>query len=80
MQRFVTAAAQLLAPADAGTLTDGRAFRIVDVAPLADGRCEFLAVTQLREGEVAEESGVAAEAGAAALAAEQLALPYPLPE
>jgi folate-binding protein YgfZ len=80
MQRFVTARAQPLAPADAGTLTDGRAFRVVDVAALADGRCEFLAVTQLRAGEVAEEPGVAAQAGTAALAAEQLALPYVLPE
>jgi folate-binding protein YgfZ len=80
MQRFVTAARQALAPGDAGTLSDGRAFRVVDVAPLADGRCEFLAVTQLRAGEVAEESGAAAQAGSAALAAEQLALPYALPE
>jgi hypothetical protein len=80
MQRFVTARAQSLAPADAGTLTDGRAFRVVDVAALADGRCEFLAVTQLRAGEVAEEPGVAAQAGTAALAAEPLALPYVLPE
>jgi tRNA-modifying protein YgfZ len=80
MQRFVTARGQPLAPADAGTLTDGRAFRVVDVAPLADGRCEFLAVTQLRAGEVAEEPGVAAQAGTAALAAEPLALPYALPE
>ena len=80
MQRFVTQAPQPLGPADAGTLTDGRAFRVVDVARLADGRCEFLAVTQLREGETAEGPGLDGGAGPAALEAEQLALPYPLPE
>jgi tRNA-modifying protein YgfZ len=80
MQRFLTAAARPLAPAEAGTLTDGRAFRVVDVARLADGRCEFLAVTQLREDATAEGPGLGGEAGAATLEAEQLALPYPLPE
>jgi tRNA-modifying protein YgfZ len=78
MQRFVTAAARTLERADVGTLSDGRAFRVVDVAPRADGRCEFLAVTQLTEREPAETP--ASGAGGAALDAEQLALPYPLPE
>jgi tRNA-modifying protein YgfZ len=78
MQRFLSAAPHSLRPADAGTLSDGRSFKVVDVAPRADGRCEFLAVTQVGEREPAEAT--APGAGAAALEAEQLALPYPLPE
>ena len=78
MQRFVTAAVRTLERADVGTLSDGRTFKVVEVAPRADGRCEFLAVTQLTDREPAEAR--ASGADAAALEAEQLALPYPLPE
>jgi tRNA-modifying protein YgfZ len=80
MQRFLTAAPQTLRPGDAGTLSDGRAFKIVDVARRADERCEFLAVTQLTATEPPEAGGVAPAESTAALAAQQLPLPYALPE
>jgi len=76
LQRFVSAAPQLLRPGDTGVLEDGRPFKVVDAVRLEDGRCEFLAVTPL--------PGAAAEAGAApaerALQAQPLPLPYALPE
>src|SRR5262249_46674367 len=80
MQRFVTRTAQQLQPAAAGTLSDGRAFKVVDAVPLDDGRCEFLAVTQLTAGVAAETGSVAGRDGTAALEAQQLELPYQLPE
>ena len=67
------------APGDAGTLADGRTFRVVEGALLADGRAVFLAVAALAAG----EAGAAAPAEAApgdALAVEALPLPYPLPD
>jgi len=85
MQRFVTRSLQQLRPADAGTLSDGRTFKVVDAAQLADGRCEFLAVTQLTVepasgAEAAQGAGRDGTPGTAALEAEPLELPYPLPE
>jgi folate-binding protein YgfZ len=81
MQRFVTSSLQRLRPADAGTLSDGRTFKVVDAAQLPDGRCEFLAVTQLTLAPAAAEGRpTAGRDGTAALEAEQLELPYPLPE
>jgi folate-binding protein YgfZ len=77
LQRFVTALPQALKPADAGTLLDGRAFRVVDAVQRADGRCEFLAVAPLIESEPAPAVPVA-PAGER-LAAETLPLPYLLP-
>jgi len=77
MQRFVTPAPQALKPGDAGTLADGRTFQVVDAVLRADGRCEFLAVAPLSEGESA--TPVSAATAAERLAAESLSLPYPLP-
>jgi tRNA-modifying protein YgfZ len=74
MQRFATRSVQRLEPADAGTLADGRAFKVVEAVQLADGRCEFLAVTQLPGGSLAES------AAGAPLEADPLELPYALPE
>ncbi len=79
MQRFATAGPQQLAPGDAGTLGDGRAFKVVDAVRLAQGQCEFLAVTQLPGGGAAEATAVA-QPGTTPLEARQLELPYPLPE
>jgi hypothetical protein len=77
MQRFVTTAPQTLKPGDAGTLADGRAYRVVDAVQRAEGRCEFLAVVPLTGSESAPR---AAEASSGEpLAAEALPLPYPLP-
>lgn len=77
MQRFVSRQPCQLAPGDSGALADCRAFKVVLSAPLADGRCDFLAVTSVGGGEVA--SGVP-DPAVAVVDAEQVALPYPLPE
>ena len=69
MQRFVSRAPCQLAPGDAGQLTDGRAFKVVLSAPLADGRCDFLAVTSIAGAEAAvadAAAGLSAAAGARA--------------
>lgn len=50
MQRFRTREPSKLNAGDAGTLADGRNFKVVDAVPLSDGRCEFLAVTTFGEG------------------------------
>ncbi|HVN44940.1 MAG TPA: hypothetical protein VMT66_06775 [Steroidobacteraceae bacterium] len=80
MQRFVTAAAGQLRPGDAGALKDGRTFKVVDAVQLADRRCEFLAVTQVPGAAAAETTPPAGADGAAPLEAQQLGLPYVLPE
>jgi folate-binding protein YgfZ len=80
MQRFVTRALQQLKPADAGTLADGRAFKVVEAVRLADGRCEFLAVTQLTGASTTETAPAAPHGGTSPLEAQQLELPYTLPE
>ncbi|MBS0422159.1 MAG: folate-binding protein YgfZ [Proteobacteria bacterium] len=91
MQRFVSRQPLQLAPGDAGELSDGRSFKVVLSAPLADGRCDFLAVTSVgggaegAAGTAAAAGGGGAAGAAAAVAAaivdaEQVALPYPLPE
>jgi folate-binding protein YgfZ len=87
MQRFVTAAATTapLVPGDTGTLADGRSFRVVEAAPLPDGRIAFLAVAPLSAGAADEEAaaagpGVAAPGSSPPLAVETPALPYALPD
>ena len=77
LQRFVTRGPQALKPGDAGTLADGRAFKVVDAAQRADGHCEFLAVAPLIEDESAAASPEVISG--APLAVETLPLPYPLP-
>jgi folate-binding protein YgfZ len=77
LQRFVSAAPQALKPGDAGTLADGRAFKVVDAVQRADGRCEFLAVAPLIESEAA--APLPEVTSGLRLAAETLPLPYPLP-
>ena len=47
MQRFTSRDACQLSPGDSGQLADGRAFKVVLAAQLADGRCDFLAVAPL---------------------------------
>jgi len=67
MQRFVSRGACQLSPGDAGQLTDGRAFKVVLSAPLADGRCDFLAVTSIVGSDAAvadAAAGLSAAAGA----------------
>lgn len=77
LQRFVTAAPQVLAIGSSGKLADGRAFTVVDAVQLNDGRCEFLAVAPLVQSAPAETD----ESGAGQLVdAQPLSLPYSLPE
>jgi len=78
LQRFVTRGPQALKPGDAGTLTDGRAFKVVDAVQHADGRCEFLAVAALIEDDAAAVASDAAPS-AERLNAATLPLPYSLP-
>lgn len=79
LQRFRTGEPSGLKPGDAGELADGRAFRVVDAMPAADGGSEFLAVTTLASAAARAEDGPAA-AGGPRLNAAQLPLPYELPE
>lgn len=53
MQRFVSRHPCQLAPGDSGQLVDGRTFKVVMSAPLADGRCDFLAVASMPGGDAA---------------------------
>ena len=58
LQRFTSRDACQLSPGDSGQLTDGRAFKVVLAAQLADGRCDFLAVAPLL-GAVADPTAAA---------------------
>jgi tRNA-modifying protein YgfZ len=82
MQRFVTDAPVMLEPGDSGVLADGRTFQVVRAVAHTDGRCEFLAVTALRtvEGPPGADRTVDTAASAAPLHAQQLELPYSLPD
>jgi tRNA-modifying protein YgfZ len=79
MQRFVMRDARQLRPADAGTLSDGRAFEVVEAAVRADGRCEFLAVAPVVVGESAPAAAAGASTPGERFDAEPLPLPYLLP-
>jgi hypothetical protein len=74
LQRFRTHAGVQLQPGTAGTLADGRSFKVVEAVRLADGQWEFLAVAAL----AAEAPGQGDPAAAGVLAAEPLELPYAL--
>jgi tRNA-modifying protein YgfZ len=92
LQRFLSREPAKLAVGQSGQLADGRAFKVVEVAELANGRCEFLAVAPLAAGasrgadDEAPAGGAKAQAAgatattSATIDAEQLPLPYPLPE
>jgi tRNA-modifying protein YgfZ len=83
LQHFVTHTARMLRPGEAGELADGRLFKVVSAVPLAGGGCEFLAVAPLAAAAAeaaAAPAGAAAAARQARLDAEQLALPYSLPQ
>ena len=58
LQRFTSRDACQLSPGDSGQLADGRAFKVVLAAQLADGRCDFLAVAPLL-GAVADPTAAA---------------------
>ena len=81
MQRFRTREPAKLAVGDAGTLSDGRSFKVVDAVQLEDGRTEFLAVTNFGTAEVGDAADAPATPASEAvtLNAEQLPLPYSLP-
>jgi len=82
MQRFVTDAPVMLEPGDSGVLADGRTFQVVRAVAHTDGRREFLAVTALRtvEGAPGADRTADTAASAAPLHAQQLELPYSLPD
>jgi folate-binding protein YgfZ len=64
MQRFRTREPAKLAAGDAGTLSDGRSFKVVDAVQLGDGRTEFLAVTNFSAADVGVVVGSAGVGGA----------------
>jgi folate-binding protein YgfZ len=81
MQRFVSRQPCQLAAGDSGQLADGRTFKVVLSAPLADGRCDFLAVASLAGGAGGAPSDGSIEAPSGTVVdAAQVDLPYPLPE
>ena len=75
LQRFATQT--VLQPGASGHLQDGRAFRVVDAVVQNGGGCEFLAVVPLAHN---DEVGTAADADATRIIAEDLPLPYALPD
>jgi len=87
LQHFVTRtreSAVRFPPGASGVLADGRSFKVVDSVLLADGRVEFLAVAPMIAGE-RDETDPAATAPDAQrehtrVDAEQIPLPYSLPE
>lgn len=74
MQRFRTREPAALARGASGRLPDGGSFKVVEAVPLADGRCEFLAVAPLTPADD-EPSGESADV----LQVERLSVPYSLP-
>lgn len=73
MQRFVSETPCTLIPGQAGILGDGRGFKVVEAVPVAQGRCEFLAVTN------PPPDAASADATQTLITAQQLPLPYALP-
>ncbi len=74
MQRFATQMPCDLKIGQSGVLNDGRTFRVVEATTLADGHCEFLAVTNPAPGPETEAADPQTP-----VVARQLALPYELP-
>lgn len=79
MQRLRTLEPNKLSPGDAGRLPDGRSFKVVEAAVLADGRCEFLAVAPLT-GDASPIEDMSTDVTVAPTLAEVLPLPYSLQE
>jgi folate-binding protein YgfZ len=65
MQRFVSRVPCQLSPGDSGQLADGRTFKVVLSAQLADGRCDFLAVASMAGADAATEAAVGATGASA---------------
>jgi folate-binding protein YgfZ len=78
MQHFLTLGPAALAAGASAHLQDGRAFRVIDAVTRADGRCEFLAVAPLSVSAHEVQEGL--DTRGEHIAAQSLALPYPLPE
>jgi folate-binding protein YgfZ len=68
MQRFVSRQPCQLSPGDSGQLADGRGFKVVLSAALADGRCDFLAVTAMAGTDATATHAAIGAAGARAAA------------
>jgi len=85
LQRFESATPCRLAPGLGGVLADGRSFKVVEAAALADGRCAFLAVTHpapypdTATAELQEPELAAGAETQTLINARQLPLPYALP-
>jgi tRNA-modifying protein YgfZ len=80
LQRFVSRGPARLAVGQSGQLSDGRAFKVVEAALLADGRCEFLAVAPMAVEAAPGPEAPAQGEESTVVGAEVLPLPYPLPD
>jgi folate-binding protein YgfZ len=73
LQRFMSRGPMKLAIGESGQLADGRTFKVVEAAPLTNGRCEFLAVAPMvtdtpgtddaRAGSETQPAGIVTDAG-----------------
>ncbi len=81
MQRFVSDLPCTLVAGQMGMLQDGRGFKVVEAVAAADGRSEFLAVTNPAPESAAqfEAEGHTEAQMPLIIAARQLTLPYELP-
>jgi folate-binding protein YgfZ len=77
MQRFCSAIACTLVPGQAGTLSDGRGFKVVAAVAISEGRSEFLAVAN--PAPEAQPDAPSEAQTQVIIAAKQLSLPYALP-
>ena len=73
MQRFRSRGQVNLAAGESGQLTDGRTFKVVEAAVLADGRCEFLAVAPMVVGDAGDPAPAAGTGAQAAAGARETA-------
>jgi hypothetical protein len=94
LQRFFSREPTRLALGESGQLADGRTFKVVEVVELANGHCEFLGVAQVAtvagvpsaaDDDATPGAATTPATGAAAgtsdaIDAEQLPLPYPMPD
>jgi folate-binding protein YgfZ len=78
LQRFMSREPVRLAVGESGQLADGRSFKVVEAAELANGRCEFLAVAPIASGSGGAEEDARPAAGASGAAAGQSAPPSPV--
>lgn len=79
MQRFISRDPCVVEPGLSGQLADGRTFKVVRAAKLEDGRCDFLAVTNIANDESVSPEPSTEPAERTIVYADPAQLPYALP-